>query len=417
MRDLRFTAAAVAVLAILLGCRSGFTTAMLPSETPPLAGVSRLLSSNCYTSGNLTVQVRVPTKYGIAEIDVADTIYGYAILDECTIPVSSRCTKSGGDDVCEAYFNAPSGLNDIETAAYTSREGTPFARGAFPETIPASGHQALRQTVVLGGSIASVSIDPFLGKTLPIGQGENAWVVARDAQKEVIIGDYTPAISISTHHLSASSPTLKNSSQAEQMILTWFDPLNLTSKSSGSVTASVSSKVASTASVNPLSGIVYFTPGPDSTAVAPGPVATAPDGKSVYFAINDNTGCSTPGKCKTEIWRFDVASEAFTSVPLSSVPGVSQLFVAHNGTLWIASFQPVGTWSASLPVFRMAAGSLSTPSPLPSDFGEGSGFAEYPTGTLWISGCSGSNCLQDQGGSPMLAETSTSGAPGAPIQT
>jgi len=391
---------------------------MLPSGGLPPAGFSRALNSTCYTSGNLAVQVRVPIKYGVTQLNVTDSIYGYAALDECMLPVSSRCTKNGSERVCDAYFDAPSGVNDIEIAAYAPGKGSPIAKGAFPETIPASGHSGLRQVVVLDGSIAAVAIEPFLGKGLPIGQGENVWVVARDKQNDVIVGNYTPAISISADHLSASSSVLKNSSQAEQLILTWSNPLNLTSKSSGSVTADISSKITSTALVKPLSGIVYFTPGPNSTDAAPGPAATAPDGKSVYFAINDNTGCSTPGTCKTEIWRFSVATQTFTSVPLASVPGVSQLFVAHNGTVWIASFQPVGNWTAALPLFRMPAGSLSTPSPLPTaDFGEGSGFAEHPAGTLWISSCEGSYCLQNHNGAPMLVETSTSGLPSAPTQT
>ena len=59
----------------------------------------------------------------------------------------------------------------------------------------------------------------------------------------------------------------------------------------------------------------------------------------------------------------------------------------------------------------MPSGGLSTPAPLPSGYGEASGLTEYPAGTLWISGCSGTYCLQNHSGTPILVQTAVTGSP------
>ena len=164
-------------------------------------------------------------------------------------------------------------------------------------------------------------------------------------QGDPIIGSYSRAISIKTSaNLTASLKTLNSSADAEELRLYWTSPLTVPSEAAAHVAAIASKSLKKTVSIRPSSGIVYFPIEPNTANVAPGPVAIAPDRKSVYFAINDNTGCSVaPGTCKGKIERFDLASQTFSSVPLKSVPGISQLFFSSDGALWMASFAPIGT--------------------------------------------------------------------------
>ncbi|MGB8909970.1 MAG: hypothetical protein WCC84_14590 [Candidatus Cybelea sp.] len=400
MRNLHVFGAGIAILAMLIGCRSGMSSAMLPSE----AGSSRYLASGCH-AGSLTLHVRVPSSYDVAKIEVTDSIYGYATVARCSIEIS-QCPPSGGERVCTVHVTPLDAVNDIEIAY---RLGSKPESGSFPVKPGTT-----EVTAVLGGSMASISIGPFLGSYLPVGQSENVWVVARDRQGDPIIGSYSSPISIRTSsYLKASPTTLNSSADGEKLRLWWTSPLTVPAKFAGHLTAIASASLKKTVAIDPASGIVYFHIEPNTANVAPGPVAIAPDRKSVYFVINDNTECSAPGDCNGKIGRFDLASQTFSYVPLKNVPGISQLFFSSDGTLWMATFAPLGAWQHFLPVLRMPGGALSTPSPLPSGFGEASGFTEYPPGTLWISGCLGIYCLQNHSGTPILVQTAVAGTPSA----
>jgi hypothetical protein len=430
MRNLHLVGLGTAVVAMLVACRAGAPSETLPStvESARWPGAS----GSC-AAGNLAVNVRVPSNSGIAKIDVTDSIYGYAQIGACSLSlmVSSQCKASSGGHICTARFEALAAVNDIEIDAYKSNATVATTSGAFPQVVPKS--KSVTANAILGGSIATISVEPFLTPTglspaarspaeppssessLPIGQNEKVWVVARDSEKNAIIGQYAPHVAITATNLKALPSMLESSADAERLQVRWSDPLTVASV--GTLTARASSKLSSSVRIQPASGIVYFTPGPNTAKVGPGPVAVY--GGNVYFVINDQSGCKGPGHCKTMLGEFTAGSSkpTFSYVPLNKVPGISQLYFTSDGALWLATFQPVGTWSYALPALHMARGGLSNPSPLPSSFGEASGFVEDSSHNLWISSCGGANCLQNHAGTPTLAETNLNGWSQGPRKT
>jgi hypothetical protein len=413
MRNLHFVGVGVAIIAILIGCRSGIPSGMPPSGALPM-GHARAASGDC-TSGNLMVNIHVPSQSPATTIDVTDSIYDYAqVGGTCTLTVKN-CQASSGGRLCTAHFSAPPAVNSIQIDAFKS--GAKIASGAFPKYVPKSGAIA---TAVLGGSIASIAVVPFLSppspspspgneSTLPVGQTENVWIVAYDRHSDVIIGTYEPPIKIKSRNLNASSSELSKSSEGERFTIAWAQPLTINSP--GFVIANASS-ITATAQINPSSGIVYHHVWHDEASLGAGPVAISPIDGSIYFVINDDSGCSKPGKCKGAVGRFvpptSGSSGGFSPpIPMKDFPGISQLYFTSDGALWMATFQPVGSWNYPLRVLRMSPGGLSSPAPLPTSFGEASGFVEYPwgSGTLWISGCAGTSCAQHDSGTPIVIKT------------
>ena len=146
-------------------------------------------------------------------------------------------------------------------------------------------------------------------------------------------------------------------------------------------------------------------------------MAIDPKDGSAYFVINDESGCTYASGCRAELGRISSTGNLSSPIPLpTNVPGVSQMYFTNDGALWMATYQPAGAWSSPLPILRMAPGSLSEPSPLPASFGEASGFVQDPSGNLWISACTGPNCLPDHDGTPVLEETTTSSYGSGPTQ-
>lgn len=362
----------------------------------------------------------VPSGSRASKIVVTDSVYGdYPVT--CRLPISA-CQASGSGRTCTAYFEAATAVNELEIAAFAPGEKNAISSGSFPEPVGSAG--LATASAAIGGSIATVAVIPFLTapwtgsspsnrSRLPVGQDESVWIVAENAHHAVIIGSYEPAIALKSTHLaiSPSLKTLRNSQQAQDVHVAWSDPLDVPSSALGELAASASGAATAAAKIEPATGIVYFPVGTTSGAsVAPGPVALR-DG-NVYFALNDESGCTAPGSCATLLGEFSTggrsAKPTIRYVPVKSVPGISSMSFTPDGALWIATFQPVGTWSHALPVLRMSPGRLAVPQPLPSSFTvQGFGFTEDTTGKdLWISGCIGPECLQNHNGKPVLVETS-----------
>jgi hypothetical protein len=309
-------------------------------------------------------------------------------------------------------------LNQIEIVA----SGNVVARGAFP--LEAGAQPA---TAVLSGSIASIAVLPFYSSrtkirahtTLPLGQSEHVWIVAKDEQGEIIIGDYRPPIHIkTTTRLYHSIETLKSSEKAEHLLISWItkDFKDRGSAFTAYVHAYQSSGPKATAApIDATSGVIYLHVPLTSRSFGPGPIAFSPDHHYLYVIANDDSygGCKGLGQCKTLLERFDVSAENFAkkTVALPDVPGVSQLYVTSDGALWMATFQPAGSWSYPLPAYHLSGSWPPSPQPLPTgSFGEPSGFTADGSGNLWISGCQSngqtSSCKQNHTGTPVLVETS-----------
>ena len=425
MRDLRVVVACIAALTAFGGCQSASTSFVAPSSSP---------SSNCTdranSAGKLTICVRVPADQTVSSLVVEVSLYGKPLGDGGRQQFEpSTCPTSLGDRICAATFPAFSAARAVLVdqigvrAAYASGK---VVTGTFPAFVGANGAS---ETAVLGGAIESVSAVPFLateppanGRSdsfLPLGQTERVWVVARDSQGSVIIGRYKPAVALSTSSnvvLSPKSPALlTDSADAAALEIAWAG--GFLGTSTGSLTARTPRGPRGVATLNPGSGVVVFRAGPDTAGVGAGPVATRPDG-TVYFVVNDKH-CRTPGNCRTEVGRFDPATQRIDYVALRDVPGISQLYVSRDRALWMATFQPEGSWNAALPVLRMPPQQFSAQAlqSLPASFGEASGFAEDDSGNLWISGCSGIHCSPDHNGSAIVVETTVSGPHTSPKVT
>ena len=416
MQRLHLPGVILAVAAILIGCHSGISSGVVP----PLGSHidSPDASSSCLSSGNLTVDVRVPAGSRAKQVRITDSVYG-AKLDVCMRTVS-QCPSR----ICTAHFKAPSVISDLQVDAYDvsspAPSSSPAASGIFYAMPSATIAKA-----VLGSTVSSISVRPFLSPplsssalpSLPIGQTEHVWVVAKDAQHEVIIGRYPHTIHLHAPELKLSEYRLASSSDVETLTTWWANPLNITASSLGQLKAQTLGVTAATQEIQPSSGIAYFTPGPDSAFLGPGPVAIDPKDGSAYFVINDESGCTYASGCRAELGRISSTGNLSSPIPLpTNVPGVSQMYFTNDGALWMATYQPAGAWSSPLPILRMAPGSLSEPSPLPASFGEASGFVQDPSGNLWISACTGPNCLPDHDGTPVLEETTTSSYGSGPTQ-
>lgn len=433
MKDLGLVVVGALAFAMLSGCHAP----VLPTGTTPVpfdAGDGRGCGS-VTKAVTLAVCITVP-KSGIAKLTVTDSIYGdgeAAVGKPITID-PSRCAVSGNVRRCGASFQAPQHtLNQIRLDVQGSslQETT---SGAFPVEL---GATSLRRNVVVDGSgaIASIVLVPFhdtstkpgSSSNLPLGQTEHVWIVAEDSKHRIIVGGYRspiavtasssnlvlalqqPSCSGSCYSPCTASCSLANSSEVEALAVYWLKGFT---GSSGAISlmAASGSVVATLAPIVPSSGVVYYQAGPNRAGLGAGPVAVDSNTGDVYFAINDtrDTGCKAPGSCATLLERFNPSTQKFSHVAVPGVPGASQLFVAKDGALWMATFQPVGAWNHELPAYRMPPNEFSKGSfaALPtSTFGEPSGFVEDPSGNLWISSCKRSECKQDQRGTPVLLES------------
>ncbi len=414
MKSLYFVGLGVVMLALTAGCHADSATSALPV---PNAAAHRG-SSGCSPTLTLTVCVRI-VQPG-SQVTITDTIGG----DTDAVVAKATCPPSGSIYVCVVNFSPPENtLNQVEIDS----SGTIAASGAFPVYLakPNGRKSSAPHLAVLEGSspiaISKIGVVPFqvsrLGESsrLALGQTQHVWIVASDAQHEVIVGPYQRPLSITASSaLVPSGTTLNTTADAEALTVGWNEPLTGTSGSgTGTLEAAeAGSGVAGKANLRATSGVIYHPVGPNNVSAGPGPVAVSADGNTVYFAVNDESygGCRK-APCKTELGRFSlVGSGSVDYVPLKSVPGVSQLYISSNGALWISTFQPVGTWAHDLPALRMpkkrfSEGSLQTLKT--GQFGEPSGFVEDDAKNLWISSCTGTYCKQNQNGTPVLIESSS----------
>ena len=415
MKNLYFVGvgAIVFVIAISTGCHGSGNT------TLPFSNVAaHRKSSTCNPSQALTVCLRIAQSE--AQITVTDTIGG----DSNAVVGTATCPSSGSGDLCVVKFTPPPNtLNQI--AISTGSSGT---SGAFPVYVGAArGTLPARLAVLEGPSlipISKIGVVPFqvsrpgAESRLALGQTQHVWVVASDAQKEVIIGSYDGTLSVvPSSNLTVSNTTLSSTVDAEHLTVGWNASFTTSSAGTGTMKVGEPSGVSGTGHLRATSGIIYDPVGPNKANVGPGPVALSSDGKTVYFAINDDSygGCNR-APCATLLLRLRQGATVPDSVPLPSVPGVSQLYVSSNGALWIATFQPNGSWRYALPAFRISANTFTASDLqiLPTaQFGSPSGFAEDSDKNLWISTCTGKFCKQDHNGTPRLVETSISGQPAA----
>ena len=350
MRNLHFVGVGIIALGLLAGCHAGST----PSVLPLVGSAVHSRTGSCSPAGGgatITVCVRIPQSS--IDVTVKDSVYGDAGIG------SVQCPGTGSAYLCIAGFQAPAGtLNQIEVDASRGEN----ASGSFPRE---AGSKPV--TVTLGGAIHSIALVPFQSTTtnlgapssLALGQVENVWVVAKDQNQEIIVGKYQPAISISTtsSNLKHSLKVLNSSADAEQLNLYWAKNF-VGSSYAASLQARTSTGLTATpAPISATSGVVYYHVGTNDSTFGPGPVAVAPSGRYLYIVVNDDSdgGCRAPGQCKGLLERFDLKTQTFAKpVPLKNVPGVSQLYVSStNGTLWMATFQPTGTWNYPLPGLRL----------------------------------------------------------------
>jgi hypothetical protein len=404
------------LMAILLGCQST-ATPVAPSTPGNGSGGACKPSSDA-----LTICVRVPSGEPVSSIAITDSLYGVAFLNGQKRLNPSQCPTKNGEHVCVVTFDAHLAVNQIQVEATSATGGK--RTGVFPVSVDKGGAIA---TAVVGGTVASISIVPFLStidrlgatSTLPLGQNEKVWIIGRDAQDSIIIGAYRPQISVGPSSpltvLPGSPRTLKSSAASDKVTVSWA--YAFLGNAEGKLAARAAGVPSVTSVIKPTSGVVYFTTGSNRLGVGPGPVAIASDGK-VYFIISDSRGCATPGKCIGAIGRIDPNDPLHPQfVQLPSVPGVNQMYFTSDGALWMASYQPVGNWSGALPVLRMPPGQFSEGAlqSLPDSFGQASGFFEpQGSGKLWISGCTGTRCSVDHGGTPVTLETSIGGPHNAP---
>lgn len=403
-------------LGLLAGCHGGASPSIVPIAGTAVRGTT----GACNPAKTLTVCVHVsqtgPT------VTVTDTIYG----DDGAMIGSVTCPGSGSAYTCAASFDAPSKtLNQIEVSASGSGPSAEFP-------VELKGKPQTVNAIVEGTSllpVAKLAVVPFHStttqqgatSTLPLGQTEQVWIIAYDGQDQVIVGSFPSAMSIVTSsNLTASASTLSSTTAAESLTVNWVSKsfAGGSGSPSGSMTASIAGStktIKGTAHLNASSGVVYYPAGPDSTRFGPGPAALSPDGSQIYFVINDDSdaGCRALGSCTTLLERFTPSTGAFAQIRLRDVPGVSDLYVTSDGTLWMSTFQPVGAWSYPLPALKMGQGFqphlLQTLAI--SDFGEPSGFVADGSGNLWISSCKAPNgtCKQYQNGQPVLIETTIAG--------
>ena len=260
-----------------------------------------------------------------------------------------------------------------------------------------------------------------------MGQTESVWIVATDAQQEVIVGQYQHPISIkTTSNLTSSLPTLSTTSDAEKLTVFWNGAFTGSSGSgsgsgSGKLTATETGySVAGTADLRATSGVVYDQVGSNSAALGPGPVALSPDGKEVYFVINDDSdgGCRKPR----------IVHQAGTLYAKRSVGPLGELRFAGLGSgrqpaLRLEQRRAVdGDVSAGRHVgIRLAGAAHAAEQVL------GQRLADAPVvnvwlsfwicpsraKNLWISSCIGSLCKQNQNGEPVLVKTGIDGTPKA----
>jgi hypothetical protein len=429
MRNWIFASLGVLAVVIAAGCHADSSPPGIPAlgtsarhatgSSPPPYCVS-------HGSGTVTVCIHLPGRSANPYyMTVTDTLQGdpSAVVASAYIYSYEGCYSSSGN-LCVVKFNAPNAVNQIQINAIfigsSANQSVAFPVDVSPSATPAN--------VAFSGSVSSISIDPFFSahgalgtrSTLPLGQSEHVWVVPENSSEQILLGKLYPPILISSssQYLLHSLKVLNQSGDAENLIASW-DPAFNGVFNGGKAAAALrvrAGSIKAQAPIEPAAGTNVYTPGPTTGNVAPGPVAITPDGKNVYFAINDASGCQQPSACSGMLGLFNRTSHTFSFVPIASVPGIDQLYLTSDA-VWMTSFQPAGTWNHPLPILRMPLGALTTPSPLPAAFGEGSGFAQDTSGNLWISGCEGNDCKASRNGKFVLVETATSGSPSKPKKT
>lgn len=412
------TAVSACILTVS-GCRS-----TLESPNPFVSRQVRVGASG--STASAVIHVRVPvSQTNVTQLVVSDSVYVQTPVGTPRTFKPSQCELQGQEHVCTATFSAPLTTNDVLIDSY-DQQSKLLASGTFPLAVSAKG---ATDTAVLGGTIKKLAVVPFLGpytppssppSYLPLSQNEGAWVVARDSQNSVIVGDFQPPITLHSgvnQRLIASPVTIGSSKTAENVNVYWRHGYYRSTY--GVLKATTPSVESSPVPVNPASDIIYFQPQVSAANLSPGPVVVGNDG-AVYFAVNDATGCSgSPRACNTQIWRFDPFIEKFTpsAINVSFASGIKQMFVDPDGAIWMSTYQTTGPQFGDLPVLRLPPNQFaqSKLERLPQSFGQASGFAIDPFGYMWISRCKG-DC-SGSNGAPMVAITPIEGSHKAPVAT
>ena len=385
----------------LAGCRS-----TLPSFAPPGQPLPQSGSPDSGTVAAI-VHVRVPLSQSkITSVRVADSLYDVAPIGKVQQFAPSSCQKVREEHVCTATFSAPVAVNEIQVDAYAGDSKT--ASGTFPVDVTSKGGTV---SAVIGAKIASLSIEPFLGDSLPVSQSEGAWIVALDSQHSAIIGAYDPAVTLSaTGYLTVAPGTLQSSADEESLRLAWKPGFH---GGTDSTLKAVSGTKSVSLVIEPGSGVVTFRTTPDVQSFSPGAIAVAPGTNGyVYFALNDNDGCAG-SICKTQLWRFDPVHEKFAHVAFQAAAGIKEMYFASDGSLLMSTFQTVGPQYGDLPVVLLRPGTFSAQylEVLPSGVDQASGFVEDASENLWISRCQGHAC-QGSEANPNVVLTPTDGSEG-----
>jgi hypothetical protein len=425
MKRVHLVVLGIVAITVLAACRSSVLPA---SNSASFASAAVQKDGGCRAPRalSLIVCIDVPQS-GIAKLVVTDSVYGYGFVPQRKVIINPPhgCTSVSGGYACAASFDSVPAqtLNQIQIDAYSSSQEV--ASAAFP--VEAGKTEVPPQFAIVDGpgAISALSVTPFHStstnpgttSSLPLGQDEHVWIVAKDSQGRVIVGDYQPSVTVnetpSGLGFSCGPPcSLSDSAQAEAFDVYWHSKFGVKGNPV-SLTAQFGSNTAS-APVYPGSGVAYFQAPPNQVGLGGGPVAINPVTNDVYFAVNDDrdTGCQTPGTCQTLLERFHPSEKRHAFDPplaLSDVPGVSQLYFTSDGALWIATFQPVGSWNYPLPAYRLPPNDFSESAlqPLPtSTYGEPSGFVEDSSNNLWISSCEKTHCKQYRKGTPVLFEAS-----------
>jgi hypothetical protein len=391
------------LVALLAGC-SGSTRSVAPIPAPqpskatptpsPTSPVS--ITSYCGppAAKGLTICVRVPAAASAMSLQVTDTIFGVPSVAAAT-PTLANCPVHVNERFCIATFaNAPQGINDVEVDTYPCQAATTCpasARATFPVDVAPS---PTLDSAVLGGTTASVAVEPFQGSTLPLGQIESVWVVARDAAGSVIVGPYSQSITVtpSAHLMVAvhrgSNAPLTSSSDAIAVQTSWLP--GFAQSDTGALTVTTAG-LSATTPIGATSGVVYMQVGPNVAGLSPGPVVSG--GGAIYFSLNDDRSGACAPNCRTAVYRFVPDSGASAeSLPLPDYPHISQLYYSKKGALW-ASTQNLGQ-PAVAPGLRIVPGPTSMPfssatvEQLPaSSYGSPVGFVNDGSGNVWISTC------------------------------
>lgn len=361
------------------------------------------------STASAVVHVRVPlSQKNVTKLIVSDSLYGNNTpVGTAQTFTPSQCALQGQEHICTATFSAPLTTNDVQVNSY-DQQSSLLASGTFPLVVTAGG---ATDTAVLGGTIKSLAIQPFLGGTLSISQSEQAWIVARDGQGSVIVGSYGHqliTLGTDSEHLHVQPKMLASSADGESVEVNWH--FGYYRSFSANLKASAPNVPLQKYEIAPASGILYYRAPEAYRNLSPGPVVVGIDG-AVYFAINDPSGCpGGAGTCAGAIVRF--AAGKFTQIAQRFAAGIEQMYVDQSGTgsIWMATYQTAGAQSGDLPVLTLPANTFSEGAlrRLPPAFNHASGFfADDNAGEMWISRCEGT--CGASGGTPYVVVTALAG--------